>query len=87
MTAINLNKAQHDYPSAWYNIRDQMAQLKQASDADIVPITAAIIEVKGVLTLEVICMTDLVFADSDDESSAMRFQAAIREPPVLTLVS
>lgn len=87
MNAINLNKAQRDYPNTWNNIRDQMAQLKQSSDAEIVPITAAIIEVKGVPTLEVYCMTDLVFADSDEESSAMRFQARINEPPVLTLVS
>lgn len=83
MNRINLNEAERSYPRAFNNIKEQVAHLKQVSDADIVPMTAAIIEVKGVPMLEVICMTDLVMADTDEEFSPMRFRAFIHDPASL----
>ena len=83
MTPIHLNKAEREYPSAWSNIKEQIAYVKQVSDGEFVPVAAAVIDVKGVPMLEVVCMTDLVLADSDEESSAMRFRAFIHDPSSL----
>ena len=80
---LNLNEAQRSYPRAWENFKEQVAHLKQVSDADIVPMTAEIIDVKGVPMLEVICMTDLVLADTDEEFTPMRFRAFIHDPASL----
>jgi len=80
---LNLNEAQRSYPRAWNNVKEQIAYSKQITDGDFVPMTAAIIDVKGVPMLEVICMTDLVLADTDEEFTPMRFRAFIHDPASL----
>jgi hypothetical protein len=83
MKEININEAERDYSCAWSNVKEQMAHLKQVSDADIVPFSAAVIDVKGMPMLEVYCLTDLVAVGSDESANGMRFRAAIHDPSAL----
>lgn len=83
MMMTDLHEAERDYPRAWNNVKEQIAYLKQVSDADLVPFAAEVIDVKGVPMLEVYVMTDLVFADSDKSLNAMRFRAFVHDPASL----
>ncbi|OOG47024.1 hypothetical protein [Rhodanobacter sp. C01] len=78
---LSFNAAQRDYPHTWSEIKAQVAEIKHASDADIIPLDVHIIEVNGVKMLEVVCLTDLVMDDTEQPASGMRIRAPINEVP------
>lgn len=81
MKLISLRKAQRDYPSAWGAIQAQIVQLKEPNDADVIALSARVIEIEGSEMLEVICLCDLVEeGDLDTPATAIRIQARINDP-------
>jgi hypothetical protein len=83
---LTLARARLTYPIAWQSIEQQIADVR-ATGADLVPLEANVIEVKGALTLEVMALADFVVADDEDApASAMRFRAPIETAQPLKLV-
>lgn len=83
MMMTDLNEAERSYPRAWNNVKEQIAYMKQSTDGDFVPFAAEVIDVKGVLMLEVYCMTDLVEADTSKSLNGIRFRAFVHDPATL----
>jgi hypothetical protein len=79
---LSLNAAQRDYPHTWNEVKAQIAEIKHASNADIIPMDVQVIEVDGIKVLEVICVTDLVEDDTELPASALRIRAPISEMSV-----
>jgi hypothetical protein len=80
MNPISPRAAQRDYPHAWSEVQAQIAQLKQTSDAAVIPLGAEIVEVKGIKMLEVLCLTDLVTDDTEMPATGLRIRALLIDP-------
>jgi len=71
--------ARNDYPHTWDELKARIAEAKRATDAEIIPLGATIIEIEGVSILEVMCVTDLVADDAEMPASSMRFRVPLRD--------
>lgn len=80
MNPISPRTAQRDYPQAWSEVQAQIAQLKQTSEAAVIPLGAEIIEVEGIRMLEVLCLTDLVTDDTEMPATGLRVRAPLNDP-------
>ncbi|CAM5277178.1 hypothetical protein [Rhodanobacter lindaniclasticus] len=81
MKAMTPDKARREYPDAWGNIQQQIADVRRDSDADVIALSVSIIDVAGVPTLELLTLTDLGAADDDTPASGLRFRAPIATAP------
>ncbi|WP_126537968.1 hypothetical protein [Aerosticca soli] len=72
--------ARNDYPHTWDELKARIAEAKRATDAEIIPLGATIIEIEGVSILEVMCVTDLVADDAEMPATGMRFRVPLRDP-------
>ncbi|CAM5567487.1 hypothetical protein [Rhodanobacter lindaniclasticus] len=50
MKAMTPDKARREYPDAWGNIQQQIADVRRDSDADVIALSVSIIDVAGVPT-------------------------------------
>lgn len=83
MKVLSPNTAERDYPSAWSEVQAQVAEIKQVSNADMIALGAAVIDDKGVPTLEVVFLTDLVPVDVDVPATGLRIRVPLNTPSML----
>ena len=83
---VSLATAQADYPDAWASINSQMQQVERMTDANMIPMSARLIEQDAIESLELMVMTDLTTEDSDVSATRIAFSSPLAPRPALRIV-
>lgn len=84
---VSLATAQTDYPDAWASIHKRMDEVRDQTDATMIPMSARIVEQDGVASLELKVMTDLKPEGSDVSAMPMCFRSPLAPRPALRLLN
>lgn len=83
---VSLATAQADYPDAWASIHKRMDEVVGMTGANIIPMSARIVEQDGIDSLQLTVMTDLTTEGSDASATRMAFTSPLAPRPTLALV-